>query len=74
MKLNYTQFRIFLHLLVAFVFLADVFVSQLPEKIYIFLKKYKDTILGCYYIYLAYEIYSTIDIQTPMSSRRNSFE
>lgn len=62
MKFSYTHFRIFLHILVAFVFLADVFFYQLPEKIYIFLKKYKDTILGCYYIYLAYEIYTTIDI------------
>jgi len=69
MKFNYTYFRIFLHVLLAFVFLADVFVSQLPEKIYLFLKKYKDTILGGYYIYLAYEIYRKIDIESPEEIR-----
>jgi hypothetical protein len=68
MKFTYNQFRIILHLLVAFVFLADFLVEQLPTKVYKFLKDNKDTVLGFYYIYLAYEIYNNIVIITPLNT------
>lgn len=72
MKFNYIHFRIFLHLLVAAVFLVDLFKPTLPEKIYNFLETNRDIIFGCYYLYLAYEIYNSIEIETPilMSPRR----
>jgi hypothetical protein len=66
MQLTYNQFRIFIHLLLAFVFLADVLVDNIPTKLYEFLKRNKDLVLGVYYLYLAYELYSSIDIITPM--------
>jgi hypothetical protein len=68
MQFTYNQFRIGIHLLVAFVFLSDFLVNQLPEKVYEFLKRNKDTVLGLYYLYLAYEIYNNIVIITPLSS------
>lgn len=68
MKFTYTQFRIGIHLLVAFVFLSELLINQLPVKVYEFLKKNKDTVLGIYYIYLAYEIYNNIVIITPLNS------
>lgn len=71
MQFTYTQFRIGIHLLVAFVFLSDLLVNQLPEKVYEFLKKHKDTVLGLYYMYLAYEIYNNIVIITPLNSPIN---
>jgi hypothetical protein len=67
-KLTYNQFRITIHLLVAFVFLSDLLMNQLPVKIYTFLKNNRDTVLGIYYIYLAYEIYNNIVIITPLNS------
>jgi hypothetical protein len=74
---TYTQFRIAIHLLVAFVFLSDLLMNQLPVKVYEFLKRNKDTVLGFYYIYLAYEIYNNIVIitplNTPVGSPRGSF-
>jgi hypothetical protein len=69
MKFTYNQFRIGLHLLVAFVFLSDFLMDQLPVRVYQFLKRNKDTVLGCYYLYLAYEIYNKVDIITPLSSK-----
>ena len=68
MQFTYTQFRIGIHLVIAFVFLADIFKPALPVKIYEFLLKNRDIIFGIYYIYLAYEIYSNIDILTPRST------
>lgn len=68
MKFTYNQFRILIHLVVAFVFLSDFLEKQLPEKIYKFLKENKDTVLGLYYLYLAYEIYNNIVIITPLPS------
>lgn len=80
-KFTYTQFRIAIHLLVAFVFLSDFLMNQLPVKVYEFLKRNRDTVLGIYYLYLAYEIYNNIVIITPsntpigsvFSSPRGSF-
>lgn len=76
-KFTYNQFRIAIHLLVAFVFLSDVLMNQLPVKFYQFLKRNRDTVLGCYYLYLAYEIYNNIVIitplNTPVGSPRGSF-
>ena len=68
MQLTYNHFRIFIHILLAFVFLSDLLVDNLPTKVYEFLKKNKDLVLGIYYLYLAYELYSNIDILTPVST------
>jgi hypothetical protein len=77
LKFTYTQFRIAIHLLVAFVFLSELLIDQLPVKVYDFLKRNRDTVLGIYYLYLAYEIYNNIVIITPMNtpigSPRGSF-
>ena len=62
LKFTYTQFRIAIHLLVAFVFLSELLIDQLPVKVYDFLKRNRDTVLGIYYLYLAYEIYNNIVI------------
>jgi hypothetical protein len=70
MKISYTYFRIFIHLLVAFVFLSELFKAQLPERFYKYLQDNKDIIFGFYYVYLAYEIYANIEIIKPISSRR----
>lgn len=71
-KFTYTQFRITIHLLVAFVFLSDILMNQLPVKVYEFLKSNRDTVLGLYYIYLAYEIYNNIVIITPLNTPMGS--
>lgn len=71
---NYTYFRIFIHLLVAFIFLSELFKAQLPERIYTFIQTNKDIIFGFYYVYLAYDTYNNIEITTPISSRRSSLE
>lgn len=71
-KFTYTQFRIAIHLLVAFVFLSDFLMNQLPVKVYEFLKRNRDTVLGIYYLYLAYEIHNNIVIITPMNSPAGS--
>lgn len=63
MKNNYIYFRILIHLLIAFVFLAELLKPNLPVYIYDFLVKNKDLIFGFYYIYLSYELYSKIEIQ-----------
>lgn len=68
MQFTYNQFRIGIHLLVAFVFLSDFLMNQLPVKLYEFLKSNRDTVLGCYYLYLAYEIYNNIVIITPLNT------
>lgn len=68
MQFTYNQFRILIHLVVAFVFLSELLQKQLPEKVYKLLKDNKDTVLGCYYLYLAYEIYNNIVIITPLPS------
>lgn len=68
MNLTYKQFSLFIHLLVAFVFLSAIFQPYLPTEIYNFLEKHRNTIFGCYYVYLAYEIYMSIDIETRVSS------
>lgn len=62
MKITYTNFSIFIHLLIAFVFLSELFKAQLPERIYTFLQTNKNIIFGLYYIYLAYDVYRNIEI------------
>lgn len=57
MRVKYYQFKIFIHILVALLFLTDLLKSQLPVKMYIYLKENKDIIFGIYYLYLAYDIY-----------------
>ena len=77
MQFTYNQFRILIHLVVAFVFLSELLQKQLPEKVYNMLKDNRDNVLGFYYLYLAYEIYNNIVIITPLpspvSSPRGSF-
>lgn len=68
MQFTYNHFRIFIHVLLAFVFLADLLVDNIPTKVYEFLKKNKDIVLGVYYLYLAYELYSNVDIFTPIGT------
>jgi uncharacterized membrane-anchored protein len=57
MEYNYKTFAIFIHLMVAFIFLADILKSQLPTSIYVFLTDNRNTIFGIYYIYIAYNIF-----------------
>ena len=58
MPFTFTHFQIFIHLLIAFVFLIDILEAHIPITIYNFVKKNKDFIFGCYYLYLAYNIYN----------------
>lgn len=57
MKIAYFRFKIIIHIIVALVFLTDLLKSQLPIKMYTYLKENKDIIFGIYYLYLAYDIY-----------------
>lgn len=58
MKITYLYFQIFIHLLIAFIFLSKLLKPNLPVIIYNFLNENKDTLFGLYYIYLAYEVYN----------------
>lgn len=55
----YQWFRICITLLVALVYLSDRLKRYLLKDIYDFAITYKDMIMGMYYIYIAYDIYST---------------
>ena len=59
MSFTFVHFQIFIHLLVAFVFFIELLEAHLPIQIYTFIKTNKDIIFGCYYLYLAYNIYQT---------------
>jgi len=56
-KKYYMWFRIIITLLVALVYLSDKLQVYLAKEIYDFLIRYKDVIVGVYYLYLAYDIY-----------------
>lgn len=56
-EFNNKTFAICIHLIVAFVFLADVLKTHLPTQIYNFFSDNRNTIFGIYYIYIAYCIY-----------------
>ena len=57
MKYSYCYFEIVLHLFVAFTFLIEVFKGKLPQKLYDFFNNNRNIIFGCYYVYLAVNIY-----------------
>lgn len=73
MNFTHKQFSLFIHLLIAFVFLSGTLEPYLPTKIYNFLEKHRYEIFGCYYVYLSYEIYLTIHIDSPISSPISAF-
>jgi len=68
MNFTHKQFSLFIHVLVAFVFLVGTLRPYLPVDIYNFVEKHRNTIFGCYYVYLSYEIYLTINIESPVNS------
>ena len=68
MKFTFKQFSVFIHLVIALLFLTTILEPYLPSKVYEFLDKNSNTLFGVYYIYLAYEIYLDIEIGTPILS------
>lgn len=68
MNFTHKQFSLIIHLIVAFVFLSATFEPYLPVEIYHFVEKNRNTIFGVYYVYLAYEIYMSINIESPVNS------
>lgn len=64
MNFRYKQISLIIHLIIAFVFLSDILEPYLPTKIYNFLYKNRNTIFGIYYVYLAYEIYLSLNIKS----------
>jgi len=58
-------FQIALTLLVASVFLIEHLKNILPSNVYNFIKTHRDTILGAYYILLAYRLYNTFVLSKP---------
>lgn len=66
MNFTHKQFSLFIHLIVAFVFLSVTLEPYLPTEIYNFLDKNRNTLFGVYYVYLAYEIYLSIQINAPL--------
>ena len=68
MNFTHKQFSLFIHILVAFVFLSATFETYLPTQIYNFLETNRNTIFGVYYIYLSYEIYLSVNIESPFAS------
>jgi hypothetical protein len=57
-QFTYVFFQILITLLVALVYFAEDFQRFLAGPIYDFLKRYKNIIVGVYYVYLAYELYA----------------
>lgn len=49
--------EISLLIIVAFFYLANFLKTLLPKSLYDFLIQHRDTIVGLYYIYLAYKTY-----------------
>lgn len=47
------NFSLFIHVLVAFVFLVGTLRPYLPVDIYNFVEKHRNPIFGCYYVYLS---------------------
>lgn len=72
MNFTHKQFSLFIHLIIAFVFLSAILEPYLPKQIYNFLDKNRNNIFGIYYVYLAYEIYLSINIEN--TSVPGSFE
>jgi len=59
--MKFINFEIILHLLIAGIFLSDFLKKDIPYVLYVFLKDNRDTVLGLYYIYLAYKIYISVN-------------
>jgi hypothetical protein len=57
-KKYYMWFRVIITLLVALVYLSEKLQVYLAKEIYDFLILHKDVIIGIYYLYLAYDIYT----------------
>lgn len=60
----YQWFRISITLLVALVYLSDRLKRYLLKEVYDFAVSYKDMIMGMYYIYIAYDIYTLNSVPT----------
>lgn len=60
----YQWFRISITLLVALVYLSDRLKRYLLKEVYDFAVSYKDMIMGMYYIYIAYDIYTSNCVPT----------
>ena len=54
---NYDIFQISITFLVALIYLVDRLEPYIYTDLYKFLKQNKDTFIGIYYLYLAYELY-----------------
>jgi len=61
---NYAIFQIWITLLVALVFLADTLKPYIFTELYNFLKEWRDTTIGIYYLYLAYELYNKFSVKS----------
>jgi hypothetical protein len=57
-KRYYQWFRVIITLLVALVYFSHTLKKHLMKEIYDFLIENRDVIIGMYYIYLAYDVYS----------------
>lgn len=60
---NYAIFQILITLFVALVYLADTLQPYLLTDLYNFVKKYRDIIMGIYYLYLTYELYTRFSVK-----------
>lgn len=60
MKFQYLYLQIFIHLLIAFIFLSEILKPTLPLSVYNFVSKNRETIFGLYYIYLSYELFKKV--------------
>ena len=69
MEFKYVHLSVVVHFIIGFVFLAEFLKPRLPINIYNYLKDKKDTLLGMYYVYIAFELYTNIHI---ISSPRSS--
>lgn len=49
--------EITLLILVAIVYLTNTVKKYIPEKLYTLIQEYKDTVVGLYYVFLAYKVY-----------------
>lgn len=65
--ITFREVEIIIHIVIAFVFLADFFKLLLPSKVYIFFIDHRDILLGLYYVYLAFKVYKNIEITTPIT-------
>lgn len=56
-KIYIYYIEITLLILVAAVYLTNTIKKFMPEKLYEFIQEHKDTIVGLYYVFLAYKVY-----------------